>query len=268
MTEQHLGNESGGRHSLPLSLDAYQRTKETDPRIESKKYQSIVGGLLFIARMTRPEISVHVPLLGRRTKDATERHLQTDSPPGVMVFALNEERRNYLVQSRQPGPNNIYRRSVRGREITVADWSYDVLRQPTDWMVQQATGCGISLCNGSGIYCGLRRSEGCGLGTTIPIGAGNNHQTLDGDGQRGGIPPKQDTQVHAEDQAYRIPLPLPTPASPIGEAEYPHHPWGGQPSGTPHNTAAYDNGHRIEGQMDGYLATIPEEGWALGLGGV
>ena len=32
-----------------------------------KKYQSLVGSLLYINRCTRPEISVHVNLLGRRT---------------------------------------------------------------------------------------------------------------------------------------------------------------------------------------------------------
>ena len=36
-----------------------------------------MGGLLFIARMTRPEISVHVNLLGRRTKDHTTQHWKT-----------------------------------------------------------------------------------------------------------------------------------------------------------------------------------------------
>jgi len=73
LVKQHL-KENG---SLPSNLDAYQKADETDPKIETKKYQSIIGGLLFIARMSRPEISVHVNLLGRRTKDATDKHFKT-----------------------------------------------------------------------------------------------------------------------------------------------------------------------------------------------
>jgi len=76
LVKQRL-KEDGGRCSLPSNPDAYQKADETDPKIETKKYQAIIGGLLFITRMSRPEISVHVNLLGRRTKDVTDKHLKT-----------------------------------------------------------------------------------------------------------------------------------------------------------------------------------------------
>ena len=41
-----------------------------------KKFQSIIGGLLFIAQMTRPEISIHVNLLGRRAQDPSIHNLE------------------------------------------------------------------------------------------------------------------------------------------------------------------------------------------------
>jgi len=76
LVNQHL-KEIGGKNSLPSNPDAYQKVDETGPRIETKRYQAIIGGLLFIARMSRPKISVHVNLLGRRTKDATDKYLKT-----------------------------------------------------------------------------------------------------------------------------------------------------------------------------------------------
>ena len=53
--------QCGKRHSLPLEPQYYAKTAEKLADNDgNQKYQSIVGGLLFIARMTRPEISVHI----------------------------------------------------------------------------------------------------------------------------------------------------------------------------------------------------------------
>jgi hypothetical protein len=77
-------------HSLPLNPQSYDKGEErTEP---PEKYQSIVGGLLFIARMTRPEISIHVNLLGQRTKDTNPTNYQTAL--GVL---------KYLHSTRQDG---------------------------------------------------------------------------------------------------------------------------------------------------------------------
>jgi len=65
----HLVQENGkagGRHSLPLNPERYATSTDNQDLTEQKPYQALVGGLLFIARMTRPEISVHINLLGRR----------------------------------------------------------------------------------------------------------------------------------------------------------------------------------------------------------
>ena len=73
MCSQYLEKDesSGGIRSLPLNTVFYARTDPTSEDTPPPKYQAIVGGLLFIVRMSRPEISVHVNLLGRRTKDAS-----------------------------------------------------------------------------------------------------------------------------------------------------------------------------------------------------
>ena len=63
--------------SLPLNANDYAETQEeTNPELH-KKYQSLVGSLLYIARHTRPEISLHINLLGRRTSKPTQLHFQT-----------------------------------------------------------------------------------------------------------------------------------------------------------------------------------------------
>ena len=63
--------------SLPLNIHDYAETQEeTTPEI-LKKYQSLVGSLLYITRHTRPEITLHTNLLGRRTSHATPNNLRT-----------------------------------------------------------------------------------------------------------------------------------------------------------------------------------------------
>ena len=65
--------------SLPLNPNDYAETQEqTTPEL-LKKYQSLVGSLLYIARHTRPEITLHTNLLGRRTSNATPNNLKTGS---------------------------------------------------------------------------------------------------------------------------------------------------------------------------------------------
>jgi len=76
MVAQHLSGNHGGKHSLPSDPNAYLPS-ENDEGNPPPNYQSLIGGLLFLARMTRPEISVHVNLLGRRAKDASQTHWNT-----------------------------------------------------------------------------------------------------------------------------------------------------------------------------------------------
>ena len=65
--------------SLPLNANDYAPLPEKgQPDLElQKKYQSLVGSLLYITRHTRPEISIHVNLLGRRTAQPSQLNLQT-----------------------------------------------------------------------------------------------------------------------------------------------------------------------------------------------
>ena len=67
MADTHLPNDhgrNGEKLSLPVDPESFK--KSDDVLNEPKKFQAIVGGLLFINRMTRPDISIQVNLLGRR----------------------------------------------------------------------------------------------------------------------------------------------------------------------------------------------------------
>ena len=59
--EKYLYN-SGEKSSIPLDEEWYQKS-ESEPA-DPKKYQALVGTLLFITRMARPDISVPTNLLG------------------------------------------------------------------------------------------------------------------------------------------------------------------------------------------------------------
>ena len=60
--------------SLPLTMTLFETPKEGGELTpeHQKRYQSIIGSLLYINRCTRPEISIQVNLLGRRTSKASQ----------------------------------------------------------------------------------------------------------------------------------------------------------------------------------------------------
>ena len=64
--------------SLPLNPSLFEPPREGEEVTLSQlqKYQSLVGSLLYINRCTRPEISIQVNLLGRRTSRASNNNLQ------------------------------------------------------------------------------------------------------------------------------------------------------------------------------------------------
>src|SRR5258706_15241213 len=80
---------SGVRHSMPCEATADEKH---DEKIDQKKFQQIVGGLLYISRNTRPDISIQVNLLGRRTADPS---------PANMIAA--RYLCQYLLTTRQEG---------------------------------------------------------------------------------------------------------------------------------------------------------------------
>jgi len=65
------------KRTLPMGILDYAAKDPSEPPTDQKRYQSLIGGLLFIGWMTRPEISLHVNLLGRRATEPSERNMRT-----------------------------------------------------------------------------------------------------------------------------------------------------------------------------------------------
>ena len=81
MMKTHLPSDvpgkSGKKTSLPLDPELFKKSESTEERIENpKEYQAIIGGLLFVNRMTRAEISIQVNLLGRRSSSPSAQNLK------------------------------------------------------------------------------------------------------------------------------------------------------------------------------------------------
>ena len=113
LVHQHLQNpdKPSERHSVPIDPSLYEASEPTEEKADKIKFQQIVGGLLFVCRMTRPEISIHVNLLGRRA---------SDSSPANMKGALEVLR--YLWSTRSEG---LLIRKPPNLEVEIyADTSY------------------------------------------------------------------------------------------------------------------------------------------------
>ena len=64
----------GLKQSLPLDSSYYKKGEELDEKADQKKFQSLVGSLLFIGRMIRLDIAIHVNRLGWRMADPTTKN--------------------------------------------------------------------------------------------------------------------------------------------------------------------------------------------------
>ena len=63
--------------SIPVQPEGYTESEDQLNPERITQYQSLVGSLLYINRMTRPDISLHVNLLGRRTSKPSQDNLRT-----------------------------------------------------------------------------------------------------------------------------------------------------------------------------------------------
>jgi hypothetical protein len=75
-TVEQVG-EIGKRLSLSSDSSDYEKLSEQDEPADPTKYQQLIGSLLFIARGTRPDISVANNFLGRRAKEPSIRNWET-----------------------------------------------------------------------------------------------------------------------------------------------------------------------------------------------
>ena len=103
--------------SIPLNLEGYAEPTETE-LINPTKYQSLVGSLLYINRMTRPDISVHVNLLGRRTSKPGIHNMRTALQVGQYLASTKNEGLLIMMSQREKPEAliNIYADASYGGE--------------------------------------------------------------------------------------------------------------------------------------------------------
>ena len=101
--------------SIPLDPTGYAEPIEPEvlPQKEVTTYQSLVGSLLYINRMTRPDISLHVNLLGRRT-----------SKPGINNLRTAKQLAQYLASTKREGLQIMKTDQQEVQIVLYADASY------------------------------------------------------------------------------------------------------------------------------------------------
>ena len=107
--------------SLPLNPTSFEPPKEGEelPLNQLKNYQSLVGSLLYINRCTRPEISIQVNLLGRRTSRASHNNLQ--AAMHVLRYLVSSKEKGIIIK-RVPGGIKTFQE--KGIIKAYADASY------------------------------------------------------------------------------------------------------------------------------------------------
>jgi hypothetical protein len=74
LVQQH--GVSGVRHSLLLDPQNFIQRTELEEGCDKTRFQQIIGALLFLEWMTRPEISIYVNFLGRQTRNLSIMNLE------------------------------------------------------------------------------------------------------------------------------------------------------------------------------------------------
>ena len=93
--------------SLPSKLTLFDPPKEGEelPPNKLKNYQSLVGSLLYINRCTRPEISIQVNLLGRRTAKASQLNMQTAMH--ILRYLVSSKEKGLTIKRGNPEKNGL-----------------------------------------------------------------------------------------------------------------------------------------------------------------
>jgi len=100
------GMEDAKESKVPLDI-GYKKTKDESNRIEKKKYQSLIGALIYIATNTRVDIAASVSILSRKMNCPTEldwleakrivRYLKGTKDLNLRLGSTKKEEKNILV---------------------------------------------------------------------------------------------------------------------------------------------------------------------------
>ena len=159
----NLGKEFGittitPKKSLPLNPKDYELEENNllNPE-QQKRYQSLVGSLLYINRCTRPEISILVNLLGRRTAKASPNNMT--AAMHVLLYQLSSSEEGLILKKQKPEKKDETKGSQTLRIVGYADASYGGEES------RSQTGILVSM-NGNAITWNSRRQDTVSLSIT------------------------------------------------------------------------------------------------------
>jgi len=255
MAKKYLYLEDGAngrKASLPSESQHYQKPEQSE---EVQNYQAIVGGLLFIGRMTRPEISIHINLLGRRTKDHDRNNYQT---------ALKVLRHLYLTKF-----DGLHLKKADDLEIRIyADASYGgeesrsqscvmitLGNQLVGWYSRRQEILSLSITEAEYIADCKGVKDAAWMQQFLAELGITTRPTLYTDSERS-VQPEQGIEVCSKESPYRTLIPLPMPTSPIWKTEHNDYSRAKQPSRYPDEVVTYECDEWMEGIMDEYIANM------------
>ena len=144
--------------SLPLQINEYElKEKDFLTPEQQKTYQSLVGSLLYINRCTRPEISIHVNLLGRRTAKASPRNMTAATH--VLQYLLSSSDEGITLKRQNPENRDKIKEDQTLKIVGYADASYGGEES------RSQTGTLVSM-NGNAIMWNSRRQDTISLSIT------------------------------------------------------------------------------------------------------
>ena len=144
--------------TLPLQINEYElEEKDLLTPEQQKIYQSLVGSLLYINRCTRPEISIHVNLLGRRTAKASPRNMT--AAMHVLQYLLSSSDEGLTLKKQNPEKKGETKENQTLKIVGYADASYGGEES------RSQTGTLVSM-NGNAIMWNSRRQDTVSLSIT------------------------------------------------------------------------------------------------------
>jgi hypothetical protein len=196
----------GIKTSMPLMPHYFSTITQMDTLCDNMMYQQIVGGLLYLSRMTRPEASIQVNLLERRSTNPSTMNLE--GAKDLLRYFISTKMEG--IQINKPENLNIVIYADAKQLGQGIKQSNDNCGRPTHELMDPKAECHITLDHGSRIYCGLRGSKGCRCNETIDIGDEDRHQYPNTDnGLRWCFKLVKNLEVPTTVETYRAQIPLP-----------------------------------------------------------
>jgi transposase InsO family protein len=107
---------NGNKNSLPLETRFFtQQTTESSEPCNQTEYQSLIGGLLFITRMTRPEASIQVNRLGRLSSNPSMTNME--GAKAVLQYFQSTKKEGLLLRKPPNLDITIYADAAYGDTI-------------------------------------------------------------------------------------------------------------------------------------------------------